>query len=501
MNRVSQTSCLKIEGISKAFNNHQVLSDISLEIEPGEIRALLGANGAGKSTLIKILSGALVPDNGEIFVSGKPVQTGSIGAARSAGIAVVNQELMLFPDRSVAENIVAANISAKPFVFLSATSRRKMARQILDRLGSTVDVDQRLEDLSLSDRQFVEIARALCAGGDLLILDEPTSALSAVECDGLFKALKVLASQGTAIVFVSHRLDEVKELTDSVTILRDGKLEGNWETSSIDIEGITHAMVGDVEPTIRRRTGAKVDTNTVLELKNIETDILNDVSLSIKEGQIVGFAGLEGSGTSALLEVMGGVIPTKAGDLFLDEIPKSFKHVAEAIADGLVFMPPERKHGGLWLDRTSKYNIAAAFVQRLAPLKLLNDRKITQTSLARIEEVQVRTTALDTELNFLSGGNQQRVLLGRCLEQNPRILLLNDFTRGVDVKAKGLIHDIVVQLASEGMTICIVSSEFGELIQICDRIICMQKGQIVAEVAPEDVDDLALLRLASSTAT
>ena len=497
MTQSAQQPCLKIEGVSKAFNTHQVLNGISFEIMPGEIRGLLGANGAGKSTLIKILSGAYAPDEGTIKMAGKEIQVGSISAARSAGIAVVNQELMLFPDRTVAENIVAANIPQRPLTFLSASQRCKSARQTLARLGSNIDVTRRLDELALSERQFVEIARALFAGGDLLILDEPTSALSALECDGLFEAVRVLARQGTSVVFVSHRLDEVIELADSVTILRDGRVEGTWQTSDIDVDGITHAMVGDVEPVTRKTTGPKKGRD-IIQLTGFTTDQITDVNLTIKEGEIVGFAGLEGSGTAALLEAMAGLVKVSDGEYLLDGVSKSYKHIAEAIADGVVYMPPERKHGGLWLDRTCKHNIAAAFVQRLSPGKFLNRREISDRAMERIKEVQVRSSALETNLELLSGGNQQRVLLGRCLEQCPKILLLSDFTRGVDVSAKAIIHDIVLSLAAQGITVCVISTEFNELIQICDRIVCMRNGKVASVVPAQDADEPKILKIVAS---
>jgi ABC-type sugar transport system ATPase subunit len=343
----------------------------------------------------------------------------------------------------------------------------------------------------------VEIARALCSGGRVLVLDEPTSALSLPEAEGLFSAIRSIVAEDAAVVFVSHRLDEVFAITDGITVLRDGHVAGRWRTTSVDIPSITRAMVGDAAEALRpvRRTGA---SGKVIMSIHGSSAGLPPVDLSLRAGEIVGLAGLEGSGVSTVLEMLGGVERVD-GRIQVEGAPVSFRHPSQAISRGVVYMPPDRKKSGLWLDHTTTFNINTAPVSRMPTFQWLNRGRMDREASARMTQVGVRISALREFAGRLSGGNQQRVLLGRCLALRPKILLLSDFTRGVDVKAKAAIHQLVRELADDNIAICLTSSDMEELLDIADRIICMRSGRIVADLPSSSLDKHTLLTLASTT--
>jgi ABC-type sugar transport system ATPase subunit len=498
MSDAQRRPLLEAVGVSKRFGAVHALDRVSLSVAAGEVHGLLGANGAGKSTLIGILSGAVRPDGGELRVADAAVPLGSLRAARAAGLAVVHQELMLFPDRTVEENVFASALSPGPFRWTSARARRDKVQATLRRLGAVIDPNARVGELPLAHRQLVEIARALCSGGRVLVLDEPTSALSNPEAKGLFDAIRAVAAQRAAVIFVSHRLDEVFEITDALTVLRDGRLAGNWRTSEADIPTITRAMVGELADERPRTTAAGGGRGAAaVRLRGAAAGV-REIDLSLYAGEVVGLAGLEGSGVSTALEMLGGVVPV-AGHIETGGRRVTFRHPSQAIREGIVYMPPDRKRGGLWLEQDTSFNIGSAAVGRMAPGWLSRER-LDRVAADRMAEVGVRANALHEAVGRLSGGNQQRVLLGRSLEALPRVLLLNDFTRGVDVKAKAGIHALVRKLAEAGIGVCVTSSDLEELLGVADRVVCMRAGRIVADRQSSDFDKLSLLALVSTTA-
>ena len=497
MSETSRRPLLEAAGVSKRFGSIHALNDVSLTVATGEIHGLLGANGAGKSTLIGVLSGAVRPDAGVLRVDGKEVALGSLSAARAAGLAVVHQELMLFPDCTVEENIFASVLPRGAFRWIGAGARNRRARDAMRRLGAVVDLKRRVDQLPLAHRQLVEIARALCSGGRVLILDEPTSALSKPEAQGLFDAIRSIVERDAAVVFVSHRLDEVFEITDALTVLRDGGVVGNWRTVDADIPTITRAMVGELADERARPADPAARGKVAVRLRGAAATV-SDIDLSLHSGEVVGLAGLEGSGISTLLEMIGGVIAVK-GNIEIGGRAVTFRHPSQAIREGVVYMPPDRKRGGLWLDQDPSFNIGSALVERMPPT-WLRKQELDRAAAARLTEVGVRANALHEYVGRLSGGNQQRVLLARALEARPRVLLLNDFTRGVDVKAKASIHALVRKLAGAGLAVCVTSSDLEELLGVADRIVCMRAGRVVADRPSTDFDKLSLLELASTAA-
>jgi ABC-type sugar transport system ATPase subunit len=486
---------LSARNISKQFGELRALSDVCLEVKAGEVHGLLGANGAGKSTLIGVLSGAIRPESGSLYIGGREIPLGSLSAARQAGLSVVHQELMLFPDRTVEENIFAGSLPSSPLGFVNMRERKRKVETTLERIGAVIELRQRITELPLSHRQLVEIARALCSGGRVLVLDEPTSALSLPEAEGLFAAIRSIIAEDAAVVFVSHRLDEVFAITNYVTVLRDGRVAGNWRTGEVDIPSITHAMVGGVAEALRPVRRASPSGKVIIAVNGSAAG-LPPIDLSVRAGEIVGLAGLEGSGVSTVLEMLGGVQRVE-GRIEVEGVPVSFRHPGQAISRGVVYMPPDRKKSGLWLDRSTAFNINTAPVSRMPALQWLNRDRMNRQASARMTQVGVRISALRELAGRLSGGNQQRVLLGRCLDLRPKILLLSDFTRGVDVKAKAAIHHLVRELADDGIAICLTSSDLEELLDIAERIICMRSGQVIADLPSASLDKHMLLTLAS----
>ncbi|HTW28252.1 MAG TPA: sugar ABC transporter ATP-binding protein [Acetobacteraceae bacterium] len=486
---------LRAAGICKHFAGVRALVDVSLELFPGEVHGLLGANGAGKSTLINVLDGAVRPDSGSLRVSGREIALGSLSASRSAGLAVVHQELMLFPDRSVEENVIAGILPEGAFRFLSPRARRRKAETALQRLGAFLDVRARVDALPLAHRQMVEIARALCRGGSILILDEPTSALSRPEARGLFDAIRGIVAGEAAVIFVSHRLDEVFEITDTLTVLRDGRVEGRWRTADADIATITRAMVGDLADERPPERIAASEARTAISIRGSAAG-LPPVDFAIGAGEVVGLAGLEGSGVSTLVQMLGGVVPVN-GRVEVGGQPVRFRHPSQAIRQGIIYLPPDRKKGGLWLEHDAVFNIGAALVEK-TPIGWLRRKSLAKSAASGLAQVGVRADALFEPVRRLSGGNQQRVLLGRLLQAGPRVLLLNDFTRGVDVRAKASIHRVVRDLAASGLAVCITSSDLEELLGVADRIVCMRAGRIVADGLRGQFDKLSLLATVST---
>jgi len=491
----TEAPLLLASGISKRFGGVRALREVAFDVRAGEVHGLIGANGAGKSTLINILSGALAPDSGALSVRGRPVPLGSIGEARRAGLAVVHQELMLFPDCTVEENIAATSLPTRVGGLVDGRQRRRMVRRVLDSLGTSIDLSRRVGSLALAERQLVEIGRALCGGGSIFVLDEPTSALSAPEAAGLFRTIASIVEEGAGVIFVSHRLDEVFAITRRITVLRDGQVGGTWNTADTDARTITRAMVGDLAD--ERPPRVEAAGRVVLQARGASGPGVTALDLDLRAGEVVGLAGLEGSGTSTVLEMLGGVVAGTVG-LTLDGAAVSFRHPADAIRAGVVYMPPDRKKGGLWLDRSPLWNVAAAEINRAGSFRWLRMGALRKAGNARLDEVGVRAVDREQPVARFSGGNQQRVMLARLVEMGPKVMLLNDFTRGVDVKAKAAIHELVRRLAGEGIAICLTSTDLDELLEVADRIVCMRAGREVASGPSAMFNRLRLVALVTT---
>lgn len=471
-------AAIAARGVSKRYGGVRALNDVSLSLRPGEVHALLGANGAGKSTLIGVLSGAVRPDSGDVIVGEHRLRPGDVIDAKRAGVVVVHQELMLFPDLTVEENVAASGLPLNGIGLIDGRRRRDRVASVLAEIGLAVPLSQRVGSLSLSQQQIVEIGRALFSGGTILILDEPTSALSQPEAKALLRVIRVLATTGKAVIFVSHRLDEAMDVADEITVLRDGETKGAWAAGQVDVADVTRAMVGEV-PAVPARSGNSLGGDAVLALRDVCGPGLGPISLDFHAGEITGLIGLEGAGTDTLLRAVGGAVPS-TGDICLRGQLIRPTHPADALRAGLVYMPPDRKLEGLWLDRSPVWNIAAAAVRRTPAWRWPGWAALRAEANKTMIECGVRVSAAEQPTRFLSGGNQQRVLFARALAQDPAVLLLSDPTRGVDVRAKAAIYKLIADLAARGMAVCVASSDIEEALSFAHRIVCMRGGRIVA---------------------
>ncbi len=478
------TPLIDLRGISKSFAGIRVLDDVSFDVRPGEVHALLGENGAGKSTLIKIMGGVHRPDSGAIHVGGAPVAFSSPGAAAAAGIAIVYQELLLFPDLSVAENIFIGHAPRRSFNRLDWRLMRARARELLDDLDSHhIDVDQPVGGLSVANRQRVEIAKALSQNARVVIMDEPTASLTEADVQQLLQIVRRLRDRGVGIVYISHKLPEVFALADRVTVLRDGAHVGTAPIGEVDERRLVSMMVGRSIDQLFPKAEAKIG-RPLLEVRGLShQDVVRDISFTLRAGEILGIAGLIGSGRTELAHTIFGVTPATAGEILIDGEPVRITSPRQARDLGIAYVPEDRGLQGLVRPQTIAQNIAHTVLRRLTR-HLVVDRK-AEDALARasIGQFGIRARGPDQRVRQLSGGNQQKVVLAKWLAIRPRILIMDEPTRGIDVGAKSEIHALMSRLAGEGLAVLMISSELPEVLGMSDRVLVMRGGRIVAEFA------------------
>jgi ABC-type sugar transport system ATPase subunit len=488
-----------VTGLTKAFPGVQALRGVDLSLAAGEVRALLGKNGAGKSTLVKILSGAQQPDAGRVELAGAPVVLPSPAAARDLGIATVHQELSLVPELSVAENVLLGRWRrATPrSVLLAPRALREAARAVLDELEVDLDPATPVGRLGIAQQQTVEIARALSYRPRLLVLDEPTSSLPADEVDVLLRLVRRLAASGVAVVYVSHRMDEIPRVADSVTVLRDGRHLATRPIAEADTRTIVDLMTGGAVHEHRPATGTAPDGPPVLSVRDLHRgDRVRGVSLDLRAGEVVGLAGLLGSGRTELLRCLYGLDRADAGEITVDGRAYTPSGPIRALRRGIGFTPEDRKADGLALGMSVSANLVMTCLDRIRHLGLLSrgrERSIAADSCA---DLRIKAPALGTPAGALSGGNQQKIVLGKFLNAGVRVLLLDEPTRGVDVEAKDQIYALVRRLAAEGAAVLVASSELEELFLFCDRLLVLRAGRVVAEHRPADTTPADVMALA-----
>ena len=472
---------LVVEHVAKSYAGVRALADASLEVGAGEIHALVGENGAGKSTLVRVLTGATSPDSGRVAVDGRTVERFAPLEARRLGVVAIHQHPALFPDLSVAENLA---LGLEPGGLLSRVdwrARRARAREALARVGADVDVDREAASLSLPEQQLVEIARALSVRARVLILDEPTSSLTPPEVERLFALLAGLRAAGVAVIYISHRLEELPRLADRVTVLRDGRTVGTEPMADVDAARLIRMMVGrPVEAIFPKRDIALGDP--VLEVEHLSSADagIADVSLTVRRGEIVGVAGLVGAGRTELARVLFGLARRDSGRVRLAGRDVHPRTPSEAIAAGIAYLPEDRRRHGVVLDLPVAANLTLASLGLVSRHGWL-DRGAERRAASRlVDALAVKTASLDTPVALLSGGNQQKVALGRWLVAPPALLILDEPTQGVDVGAKAEIHRLIGDLAAQGMGVLMISSELPEVLGMSDRILVMRRGRIVA---------------------
>jgi ribose transport system ATP-binding protein len=477
---------LEMRDISKTFPGVRALSGVSLSVRPGEIHALMGENGAGKSTLMKILSGAYIADpGGEIRIDGHPVAIGGPLAAKALGIAVIYQELSLAPNLTVAENIYLGR-EPKTAGLIDRAAMATGAAPVLARLGAGFGATDLVGDLSIAERQMVEIARAIHAHARILVMDEPTTALSSRETDRLFDLVRQLRAEGLAIIYISHRMNEVYELADRVSVLRDGAYVGTLTQADLSAEALVKMMVGrDISGFYKKDAAHHHQPGpVVLDVAHYaDGRRVKDVSFSLHAGEVLGLAGLVGSGRTEVARLIFGADTKTSGALTIKGRPVEIRSPAEAIAAGVVYLTEDRKNQGVFLDMSVHDNINLAVFGRDARLGgVLRLRKAMGRAMAAIQSLAIRVPGPSVEVGALSGGNQQKVLLSRLLETDPSILILDEPTRGVDIGAKSEIYRIIDDLAKRGAAILVISSELPEVVGIADRVVVMREGHVAGEL-------------------
>ncbi len=488
---------LVIRNVVKTFPGVRAVDNVSLEVQPGEVHALIGENGAGKSTLMHLVAGVYQPDSGTIELDGKSLIGLNEQATADAGVAMVFQERSLVGALSVAENIYAGRQPSNALGIIKRGPMIEGARRILKDLEVDIDPLRPVYQLSPGQQQMVEIAKGLSHELKLIILDEPTSSLTINEGRHLFRVIRRLASQGIAIVYVSHRMGEIFEISNRVTVLKDGRVTGVRETAKTTHKELISLMVGrelSFEPDPRR---APKDAGIALELRNVAAAPVKAATFTLRYGEILCLAGLLGAGRTETCEAIFGARPIESGQLLVGGKEIRPKTPSDSMKAGISMLPEDRKDGGLFMDFTIATNLIAANLEAYTHQGLLSRKEIREVSEKYVRLLRVATPSIDREVRFLSGGNQQKVLLAKWLVREPRILIVDEPTRGVDVGSKADIYKILRDLAASGMALLVVSSDLPEVLALAHRIVVMSEGRVAGELDADDATEVGILELAA----
>ena len=484
------------ENISKAFGGAVALSDVSFSIEPGDIHCLAGENGSGKSTLIKIMSGVETADSGSILLDGQKFRSLSPREAVAHGVQVIFQDFSLIPNLTVAENIALSTDVLEKRKLVNPKRNRQIAANALERMGVDIDLDATVQSIPVSSKQLVAIARALNQGVKLLFMDEATTALTRKEIDHLFGIVNGLRDRGVATVFVSHKLDEVQEIAQRITILRNGSVAAEGDIKDFDRKSIALAMTGQEVNEVRLAPEVAANAPTVLQVDSITSPgRFRNVSFSVKAGEVVGITGLLGSGRSEIAEALFGMASIESGSVSVNGTPVALKGPRSAVAAGIGYVPQDRLTQGLFLHQPIQKNVLAAAIERfVGPLGFVKNKSIRETVATWIVDLKIKTNDPQNPATSLSGGNQQRVVLAKWLAMTPSVLILNGPTVGVDIGSKRDILEIIRQKALEGMAVVIVSDDIPEIVQIANRVLIIHQGETAAEFEGADIKEASLYK-------
>lgn len=489
---------VEMDGLSKSYGGVYAIQDLTFSIEKGTFHSLCGENGAGKSTLIKCLSGNAQPDRGRVLIDGVALEMGSVLKSIGSGIAVIHQETTIFPDLNPIQNIFAGREWVGPGSILKKKSMAQEAGKWLDRLDLEVDLSRPCGELPLAQRQLIAIARALSMNCRILILDEPTASMSAGESSNLLRMLNSLRAEGVTILFVSHRLDEVMEMSDNITVLRDGTHVGTRQKSHIDKPGLIRLMAGrsvEVEPGRTERIPSVSIPAPVLEVQGLcSAGTFQDIEFSLLPGEIVGLAGLVGAGRSELAKAIFGVDTYSQGKIKINSRPLEKGNVRESIRQGLAFVPEDRQHEGLILPLSIGRNMNLAISNMLPGMGILDKTSENRRVENFRKELDIRMQSGEVPVESLSGGNQQKVVLAKWLATQPKVFILDEPTRGVDVRAKSQVHQIIRELAHRGLAVLVISSDFPEILSLTDRILVMCEGKLTAQLTTHHATQESILR-------
>ena len=491
---------LQITGLSKRFGGVVALRDVGMNVRSGEAMGLVGENGAGKSTVVKILTGIHVPDSGEIRIEGNPVSFTRPRDAAEAGVAAIHQEPSMFDELTAAENIFAANYPrAGPFGLIGHRQMRERARGVLREIGAEIALDSPVKHLSVAERHMVSLARALSTDAKLIIFDEPTAALSQAEILHLYEIVERLKSRGKAIIFISHKLDEVFRVCDRYTVLRDGVLAGAGNVGDVTQADIIRAMVGRTLDDVYPKAEATIG-DTVLEVEGFcHPTEFDGVSFHLRRGEILGFYGLVGAGRTEVMEALFGLKPRQAGRLRINGSPIVIRSPDEAISAGLAYVPEDRQRHGAILPFSVSHNISLPQLDAVSRKGFLNQRREDALVDDFGTTVAIKASGWDQPVAELSGGNQQKVVIGKWLAVRPRIVILDEPTKGIDIGSKAAVHQTIGNLVQQGMSVILVTSELEEALGIADRLVVMGRGRVVAEFAREAFSSEAVVAAAAGT--
>jgi rhamnose transport system ATP-binding protein len=488
---------LEAKSIAKSYAGVRALKNSSFELLEGEVHALIGENGAGKTTLIKVISGAIQPDSGSLTVCGDPVEHNDPSISRSLGIAAIYQQPSLFPHLSVAENIALALEGGKVWRKVNWKARNRRATELMERAGASIEPERLVSTLSMPEQQLVEIAKAIGADAKILIMDEPTASLTDREVDSLFKTIGVFRDQGAGIIYISHRLEEITTIADRITVMRDGETIATRRKEEVDKPTLISMMVGrEVDTVYPQHESAPGEI--ALELRHVSNGAtgLKDISLSVRCGEILGLAGLVGSGRTQLAETIFGLTPADAGEILLAGVPVKIGSPAQAIRLGIGYVPEDRRHHGVVLEMPIASNISLANLKSVSRRGLIDEDQERELAGSYLMQLRIKAPSVYTETGALSGGNQQKVALARWLSIHPKVLILDEPTQGVDIGSKSEIHSLMLDLAARGLAIIMISSELPEVLSISDRIAVMHQGTIGGVLSREEATQQKILSLA-----
>ena len=490
---------LTIDGMSKSFGRNRVLDHISMNVRRGTVMGLMGENGAGKSTMMKCLFGTYQKDEGKIFLDGKEVNFSGPKDALENGVAMVHQELNQCLDRNVVDNLFLGRYPVNAMGVVDEGRMKKEANELFRRLGMTVDLTQPMKNMSVSQRQMCEIAKAISYNAKIIVLDEPTSSLMTQEVEKLFEMIRMLKEQGISLVYISHKMDEIFEICDDISVLRDGKLVMTKRSNETNMNELISAMVGR---SLENRFPDVANTpgKTYLSIQHLSTKYepyLQDVTFDVKKGEIFGLYGLVGAGRTELLETIFGVRTRAAGRVYVNEHLMNFSTAAEAMDHGFAMITEERKANGLFLKGDLTFNTTIANLNQYKAGPILSDPKMTKATVNELKVMNTKAQGPSDLISSLSGGNQQKVIFGKWLERYPQVFLMDEPTRGIDVGAKYEIYQLIIDMAKSGTTIIVVSSEMPEILGITNRIGVMSNGRLSGIVNTNETNQEELLRLSA----
>ena len=497
-----QELLLKMEGIDKSFPGVQALKDCRFELRSGEVHALMGENGAGKSTLMKILTGVYQSDAGTVTFKGSPIRLPNPRSAQDAGISMIHQELNLAPDLTVAQNIYMGREPRMRIpLFLDEKELHRKVSSLFDLMGFRMDPDTVVSSLSVAKQQMVEIAKAISYNAEVLVMDEPTASLSDSEIEDLFRMIRQLRSQGVGIVYISHRMDEIKRITDRITVMRDGCYINTVQTAEVTTQQIISMMVGREIYNSSKPESVSQTAETVLEVCGLSRgNVLRNISFHLKKGEILGIAGLVGAGRTELARAIFGADRIHSGEIRIHGRPVRIKEPHDAVKHGVGYLSEDRKRFGCIVELDVKSNMTIANYKRFTRFgSWINTKEIRKRSQELVQELKIKTPHVDQEVKFLSGGNQQKVVIGKWLVRDCDILIFDEPTRGIDIGAKNEIYKLLNELAAQGKSIIMISSELPEILRMSHRIIVMCEGEITGELSHEEASQENIMHLATSS--